>query len=161
MKPSLAFTRPVWLGSFLGLLFCLTFAGCGHHASRPASSLSGQDRSTLSAYEDIRAALVIDDLRTAKHVALNLDKTLKPTPETPSTPLEATVQELSVAPNLDKARTAFKNLSADVIPLIDGVQGFYVMESPVPAGAEWVQTTPEIDNPYVGKPMRTTGSLRR
>ena len=109
----------------------------------------------------MHAALVDDDLRTVKHAALNLDKTLKPTPETPSTPLETTVQELSVAANLDKARTSFKTLSADVIPLVDGVQGFYVMESPVPDGAEWVQTTPEVANPYVGKPMRTTGSLRR
>lgn len=162
MKKSLLPVRSVPLGLFLCLAACLVFAGCGHHgASRPASSLSEKDRTTLSAYEEMRAALVEDDLRTVKHVAANLDKTLKPTPETPATPLETAVQELSVAVNLDKARTAFKDLSADVIPLVDGVQGFYVMESPVPDGAQWVQTNPQVDNPYVGKPMRTTGSLRR
>ena len=139
----------------------LAVAGCGHHASRAASSLTEKDRATLAAYEEIRAALVLDDLRTAKHTALNLDKALKPTPDSPSTPLEVAVQEISVASGLDKARTSFKTLSADVIPLVDGVQGYYVMESPVPDGAEWVQTSPEVDNPYVGKPMRATGSLRK
>ena len=146
----------------LGLSLLLPLAGCGRHAaSRPASALSTQDHAILDKYEEIRAALVIDDLRAAKHAALALDKDLKPTPETPSTPLEGTVQEISVAPNLDKARTAFLTLSADVIPLADGVQGYYVMESPVPNGAQWVQTSTTVDNPYVGKPMRGTGSLRK
>ena len=150
------------LALFLGLSLLLPFAGCGRHgASRPASALSTQDHTILDRYEEIRAALAIDDLRTAKHAALVLDKDLKPTPEAPSTPLENAVQQISVAPSLDKARTAFLTLSADVIPLADGVQGYYVMESPVPDGAQWVQTSAAVDNPYVGKPMRGTGSLRK
>ena len=150
------------LALFVGTLLLLALPGCGRHGgARPASALSEKDRTILAGYEDIRAALVIDDLRSARRAAADLVKFLKPTAKDPSTPLASAVQNLAAATDLDKARTAFSTLSNGVIPLTEGVEGYYVMESPVPAGAAWVQTTSKVDNPYVGKPMRDVGSLRK
>lgn len=147
---------------FVGVWLLFALPGCGRHtASHPASALSEKDRTTLVKYENIRAALVIDDLRTAKRAAADLAKVLNPTDSDPSTPLSSTVQAIADARDLNAARTAFSTLSNDLIPLVDGIQGFYIMDSPVPAGAEWVQTTAKVDNPYVGKPMRDVGSPRK
>ena len=131
-------------------LLLLALSGCGRSASRPASSLSEKDRTVLTKYETIRAALVVDDLRAAKRAATDLGTFLKPTPESAGTPLDTPVQEIATAAALDKARVAFKTLSASMVTLADGVEGYYVMESPVPNEALWVQTTPKVDNPYVG-----------
>ncbi len=135
--------------------------GCGHHAKRPASELSEKNRTTLDKYETIRSALVVDDLRGAKRAATDLGKFLKPSPESPSTPLDGALQEITDAQMLDNARSGFKTLSTSMIKLADGVEGYYVAESPVPEGAEWVQRSPKVDNPYVGKAMRDVGSLRK
>ena len=161
MKFAPLFVRSGSVARLVGILLIALVAlpGCGRH-TRPASTLSEKDRTILEKYETIRAALVVDDLRTAKRAAIDLGKFLKPTPDAPATPYDAPVQDLATASTLDKARTAFGTLSADVIPLVDGVQGYYVMDSPVPTGAEWVQSTEKVDNPYVGKPMRDVGSLR-
>ena len=158
--PLFARSGPVALLAGILLALVAGLSGCGRH-SRPASTLSEKDRTILARYETIRAALAVDELRAAKRAATDLGKFLKPTPDAPATPYDAPVQDLATAPSLDKARAAFGTLSTDVIPLVDGVQGYYVMDSPVPTGAEWVQTTEKVDNPYVGKPMRDVGSLRK
>ena len=141
------------------MLLC-ALPGCGQHAaSRPA--LTDKDRTILARYEEIRAALAIDDYRAANRAAKDLLKYLKPTDDAPSTPLTSATQDLVAAVNMDKAHLAFRAMSVEVIPLADGVQGYYIMNSPLPSGAEWVQTTTKVDNPYVGKTMRDVGSLRK
>lgn len=158
MKPPLHFSQ---LCSLLALLVaCLLLvglAGCGHR-SRPASSLSEKDRTLLAKYESIRAALVEDDLRAAKRAATDLGTYLKPAPDSPATPLDKCIQEITDARDLDKARMGFKTLSASVIPSAEGVSGYYVMDSPSADGAKWVQTMPKPDNPYMGKVMRDSGA---
>lgn len=134
--------------------------GCGHQ-SRPASSLSEKDRTILAKYEDIRAALAVDDLRAAKRAGKGLATFLKPTPDSPATPLDGPVGDIAEAPMLDKAREAFLKLSNDLVPTTEGVEGFYVMEAPMPVGAVWIQPTAKVENPYVGKPMRDTGNVRK
>ena len=150
--------HPLLLLAVAGLL-CAALPGCGRH-SRAASSLSEKDRTTLSKYEAIRVALVEDDLRAAKRAAKDLGTYLKPTPESAGTPLDAPLQEIADASVLDKARSGFKTLSTSMVALAGGVEGYYIMESPAPAGAEWVQTIKQVDNPYMGKPMRDLGKLR-
>lgn len=160
MKVFLRCARPA-LTALVIVPFLLALPGCGRHASRPASALSEKDRTTLTKYETIRSALVVDDLRAAKRAATDLGTFLKPTPDSPATPLDASVQAIATAPALDKARAGFQTLSASMATLVDGVEGFYIMDSPLPKNAEWVQTTPKVDNPYVGKPMRDIGSVRK
>ncbi len=161
MKHSPRFFRSVVAASIVAAVQLVTLPGCGQHGSRPASALSARDRTTLEHYETIRAALAVDDLRAAKRAAKDLGAALKPSADAPSTPLDDAVQQITDATMLDKARVGFKTLSDNMVTLTSGVEGFYVMDSPVPVGAEWVQTTPKVDNPYVGKPMRDVGTLRK
>ncbi len=142
-------------------LLLLALPGCGRHAvSRPASSLSENDRAALDRYEDIRAALATDDLRGVKRAgtAMNtlLNKAPKPAPE-----MVSATETIGSAPALDRARAAFEPLSAEMVKLADGVQGYYIFDTPIPAGAAWIQKTAQADNPYTGHAMHDIGTLRK
>ena len=144
----------------LGLLL-LALPGCGRHAaSRPASALSENDRTLLDRYEDIRAALAADDLRAVKRTGIAMNAFLKKEPH-PAPELVTATETIGTAPALDRARAAFEPLSAAMVNLADGVQGYYVFDTPIPAGAGWVQKTAQVDNPYTGKAMHDIGTQRK
>lgn len=162
------FARPLpRSAAFLALAgFCLMLvnAGCGFGRgnARPASSLSAGDRTTLDGYEQIRAALAADDMRAAKAAANNLVNALTPADAKAPTPATLTAARAvydGVA--LDRMRQAFKPLSKKIIPIAQGVEGFYVMTCPLPSAGDWVQRTPEPDNPYLGKSMHGYGELKK
>lgn len=161
MKPSPHRARFVSAASLVSAVCLLVLPGCGHRASKPAFSLSEKDRTTLEKYETIRKALAVDDLRAAKRAAEELRKLLKPAPDSAATTLDGPVDEIADAPMLDKARSGFMTLSVSMVKLADGVEGYYIADSPVPEGAEWVQRSPRVENPYVGKAMRDVGTLRK
>ena len=145
-----------------GLCLLLANAGCGHAKGRPASSLSERDRATLDGYEQIRAALANDNLRTAKTAASSLAALLRPADaNTPAPAAYTPAEEVGSAIAIDRARQVFKTLSAKVIPLAQGVEGFYVMTCPLPSAGDWVQQKPEVDNPYLGKAIHTFGELKK
>ncbi len=144
----------------LGLLL-FALPGCGRHAaSRPASELSENDRTLLDRYEDIRAALAADDLRAVKRTGTAMNAILKKEPH-PVPEFVTATETIGTAPALDRARAAFEPLSAAMVKLADGVQGYYVFDTPIPAGAGWVQKTAQADNPYTGKAMHDIGTLRK
>jgi hypothetical protein len=137
-------------------------AGCGGPAHRPASSLSEHERAVLAAYERIRTGLASDDPREAKLGAAALVAELKKSKAAPSSPaLLAQAQALLDARALDSMRELFKPLSASLVPLAEGVAGYYIMTSPPGLGGEWIQRTPDVDNPYMGAVMHTSGSLKK
>ena len=155
--------RPAASGfrAFLALsLLLLALGGCGRHASRPASTLSEKDRALLDRYEDIRAALAKDDLRSVKRAGAAMNAYLKKTPDATSS-LASDSESIGSAVALDRARLAFEPLSANIVKLADGVDGYYIFDTPIPAGAQWVQKTAETDNPYTGKAMHDIGTLRK
>ena len=156
--------RPLGAALFGSLCLLLINAGCGHgHTnSRPASSLSPTDRDTLDQYEQIRAALAKDDLRSARVAAITMAAHLKPSDAAaPAPALLAPAQGVATAPALDRARQLFKILSAKVIPLADGVEGYYVMTCPIPSSGDWIQQKAQADNPYLGKAMHEYGEVRK
>ena len=133
--------------------------GCTRHApARPASALSEKDRTVLDRYEDIRAALASDDIRAVRRAGTALSAFLKTNPDAG---LSTDAETISTAVALDKARQAFEPMSVNVVKLADGVQGFYVFDTPIPAGAMWVQKTADPDNPYAGRAMHDIGTLRK
>lgn len=158
------FPRPVVHGFRLFLaLGWLAFAlsGCERHAaSRPASALSEKDRNLLDRYEDIRAALAKDDLRATKRAGTALNAFVKKTPDAVSS-VASDAEAIGTAVALDRARQSFESLSASMVKLAEGVEGYYVFDTPIPAGAQWVQKTAQIDNPYTGKAMHDIGTLRK
>lgn len=137
-------------------------AGCGKPAHRPASALSAIDHEALAAYESLRVALATDNLRNATRAAGDLLAKAKTAPPSDKAalflkPAEAIAQCTAI----DKARDLFKPLSSVAIALAGDVEGFYVMTSPMGANTDWLQTTPEVDNPYFGKAMHSTGDLKK
>ena len=146
-----------------GLCVVLAMTGCGHHANtRPASSLSAKDRDTLNQYEQIRAALAADDFNSARLAANGLVKLLQPADaKTPSPAALAPAMSVATAPAMDRARQSFKLLSAKMIPLADGVEGFYVFTSSLPSAGDWLQQKPDADNPYLGPAMHAYGDLKK
>ena len=156
------FSRRSVLLPVAGLCLLLTEAGCGHASQRPASSLSERDRTTLNGYEQIRAALATDDLHAAKTAANELAAHLKPADaRAPAPAALAPAEGVANAVALDRARQGFARLSTVVIPLAQGVEGFYVMTSPMPSAGDWVQQKPQVDNPYFGKDLHTSGELKK
>lgn len=145
------------------LLLALAFlAGCGKPAQRPASFLTPKDREVLAAYEKIRAALASDDLMTAKRTAGKLADAVKPgSPSDKPSDFLAPAKALADCMALDQARDIFRALSRPAIALAGNVAGFYVLTSPLAAQSHWLQTTPEVDNPYFGKAMHSMGDLKK
>jgi hypothetical protein len=136
--------------------------GCGDYVHRSGSALSTSDRQVLADYEQIRASLAADDARSAKSGAVALVAELKKAPASPSVShLTALAQALADARALDSQRQAFKPLSDSLIPVAAGVDGYYIMSSPPGLGGDWIQRTPDVDNPYLGKVMHTSGSLKK
>jgi len=119
--------------------------GHGSHGAQAAELTKAQTKS-LANYEGVRSALAADDLDAAKRSAANI------------TGSEA-ARQLSKAPSLNAARVAFKKLSADVIQLAKGHEGYYVANCPM-AGSDWLQTNTRIGNPYLGRQMSTCGSIK-
>lgn len=150
------------LAACLGLLCANTGCGFGHAKTRPASSLSEHDRATLDLYEQIRVALAGDNLAEAKSAAKSLAALLRPSDaKTPPPAALAPAEGIGSAVALDRARQLFKTLSAKIIPLADGVEGYYVMTCALPSAGDWVQQNKDVDNPYLGKSIHTFGELKK
>ncbi len=62
---------------------------------------------------------------------------------------------------LDTMRQRFETLSDQVVPMVRGVDGYYVMTSDLPNSVPWVQRTREVDNPFTGKVLHWMGELRK
>jgi hypothetical protein len=143
-------------------LCLVTLTGCGGPSHRPAAELSERERAVLADYEQIRAGLAQDDAPAARSGAFTLLATLKAGQPDPATKqLIAQTQALLAARALDIERQAFAPLSASLLPVARGVDGYYIMTSPPGMGADWIQRTPEVDNPYMGKVMHSTGTLQK
>lgn len=142
-------------------LFLLSACGQSGGAAQKGS-LTDANRAVMSQYEEIRAALAADDLRDAKKASARLADTLKPaSPTAPASAMLEPAQSIADAPALDKARQAFKKLSAEAVRVTSGVNGYYAINCPMTPEGDWVQTNQTIDNPYMGKIMHDCGVLKK
>ncbi|MFT3828863.1 MAG: hypothetical protein QM691_04060 [Opitutaceae bacterium] len=109
-----------------------------------AAPLTEADRAFLAAYEKVRAALATDDLAASRAAAEAI-------PE---------AKAVADAPDLSSARKAFKQLSARAVALARDQPGYFIAHcSMFPGGADWVQTTDAVSNPYWGKSMPRCGEI--
>ena len=128
---------------FLCRLLAFVFLGSLGHAG-DTTPLGTAERSFLADYEQIRAALAADDLPAARAAAASLPA----------------AKPIATATDLTTARKAFKQLSAQAVSLARGQPGYFVAHcSMFPGGADWVQTTEELANPYWGRSMPHCGTL--
>jgi hypothetical protein len=107
-----------------------------------AAPLDAPTLAFLAGYEKVRAALADDNLAAAQAAAAALDG----------------AAPLAQARSIGEARKAFRVLSARAVALAAGQPGFYHLHCGMyPGGADWVQTVPEIANPYFGHRMLRCG----
>lgn len=127
------------LRRLVALVLLCTLAVAGR-----AAPLADTDRAFLEHYEKVRAALAADDLAAARHAATALPA----------------AKPVADAKDLSSARKAFKKLSAQAVALARGQPGYFIAHcSMFPGGADWVQTTEKLSNPYWGKSMPHCGEL--
>lgn len=145
------------------LTVTLAAAGCGkHQRSHPLTSLSAPDLEMLRQYESIRSSLAHDDIRAAKRTAATFQtESEAAAAASPNSPVPGAVAKIAAANALEPQREAFRTWSAYVIALTKEVQGFYVIHCPVPGCGDWLQTDPNVDNPYMGKAMRDCGEVEK
>jgi hypothetical protein len=109
----------------------------------------------LAAYEKVAGALVKDDLAGAKSAATALAASAA----TQQPAIASHAKELAKSSSLEMARDHFKAISKEAIKLAKGRAGYYVVTCPM-AKADWVQSTKQVANPYLGKEMPTCGEIK-
>lgn len=112
--------------------------------------LRAQD-AQLDKYVVVSSALAQDDLDAAKLAAAKLAN------EKGS--LAAPAAQVASATSLEAARESFRVLSSQAEKLASAQPGYYVLNCPM-AGADWVQKTKDVQNPYMGKQMSSCGSIK-
>lgn len=121
------------------------------------SAPSEASAAVVNAYIPIADALAADDADKAQHAAANLARVAK-------TNGQKDVYTAAVAlvhtGDLATQRTAFKQLSAVVTPLVADNKDYVVMNCPM-AQADWIQTDAKVRNPYYGKSMLTCGAPKK
>jgi len=119
----------------------------------------------LPTYLDLREALAVDDLDAAKSKTRALMETTGH-----SGALPALLHDMLAAETLDDLRIPhFKLLSTAMINALENAPGSLeepvrVMHCPMAAenaGADWLQRTDPLSNPYFGAAMRTCGEVVR
>ena len=116
----------------------------------------------LGQYESIRASLAKDDARGAKRTAANFQReSVASAAAGADTTVSTSVAKIAAATALEPEREAFRAWSAYVIALTKNVEGFYVIHCPVPGCGDWLQTDPNVDNPYMGKSMHDCGEVQK
>lgn len=124
------------------LLACVSLLLAG--SALAAEPLDEDTSRFLAAYEQIRAALADDQLSAAQTAA-------KALPE---------AKAIAEAKSISAARKAFKALSGRAVTIARGQPGYFIAHCTMfPGGADWVQTTDQVSNPYWGKSMPHCGEI--
>ena len=156
------------------LALVVLLAGCsamnwGEGSQRPATS-----EESLIYYEQIRASLARDDGSEVPANALLLAKAAEQAAAGSSgtraelEAIAAAAEELAATSSSDlrSLRRAFGEVSRAVVTLIVAdetlANGRYVFRCPMARGyKKWVQTSAELENPYMGSRMLHCGSKTR
>ena len=110
-----------------------------------SKALSEAETAFIAGYEKIHAALAADDFNAAKAAATGLDG----------------AGDIAAAKSIKEARVAFKTLSEKAIAIGKGREGLHVIHCPMAfgTGADWLQPSKDVKNPYYGKMMLKCGSV--
>lgn len=127
----------------------------------PASYAHAADddatKAVLTSYEKVRAALASDNLDGAKQAAAALTEQAT---AAKNDRLAKSADALAKSSDVETARNHFKVVSQEVIPMVKGKAGYYVITCSM-ANASWVQTDKAVQNPYYGKQMLKCGVVQQ
>jgi len=133
----------------------------------------------LNTYLEIRAHLAHDDFMGAKEHAAELKTNVKklaasdPDPTTDKTGSGSPLLKLEESadhfdpPDIDQARIEFGQFSQALIALLEQSgprfdQSLYMVQCPMwkKSPATWIQTTPDVSNPFMGQAMPSCGQIQ-
>jgi Cu(I)/Ag(I) efflux system membrane fusion protein len=114
---------------------------------------------TLASYERVRALLAADEIEGVAEAARALEASAT---SAKYTAIASSATKLAAAADLDAARTAFGDVSREVVTLLASdkslAKGHHVFECPMAKGyRKWVQPNDAMSNPYMGKKMLACG----
>lgn len=153
--------------SFHALLFCL-FAMGGLTAAE--SVAPAQVDGLLPSYFAVQEALADDSLADAKKAAAQLTQILdKASPDEAVSGMGPSARKIAGAESIDAARKAFQTLSDAMIKRVSekgasGADDVYLAHCPMAfgyKGADWLQSSKEIANPYFGDEMLRCGVIQK
>jgi hypothetical protein len=145
-----------WLITGILTVFCIAglfFAG----VLPPRKDLTATDHAVIGQYDAIRHALANEQLVEARHAAEKL-AALRGAQSVYTESAKSVVASESLA----TARQNFAQLSSSIVKLATGRPGFFLMHCAVKSCPEpcedcpmgrfgpWIQTSPEVENPYMG-----------
>ena len=110
----------------------------------------------LDDYVAVSTALSKNDLPAAKTAAGTLAQVAKTADQAT---LATHAAQLAASDSLATAREHFKAASGEAVKLAAGKEGYYILTCPM-AHADWVQSTKDVQNPYMGSAMPGCGSLK-
>ncbi|MDQ8185496.1 hypothetical protein [Pelagicoccus sp. SDUM812002] len=139
-------------------------------AQEHPKSSSPFTRSLTDSYLALQAGLASDDLNTAREAALAYIAAFDISTASLNTEaLTLHANEIASAADLHTARYAFRELSEQAKMLFDYLatpdsEPLYLIHCSMAfagEGADWIQASPNISNPYYGARMFTCGSVTR
>lgn len=151
------------------VLIALTLAANLFAQEHPKSA-SLFTKSLTDSYLALQSSLAGDDLNTAHEAALAYIASFdKSTASLNTEVLTKHANEIASASDLHSARYAFRELSVQAKMLFDYLatpdsKPLYLVECSMAfagEGAEWIQASPDIANPYYGARMFTCGTVTR
>ena len=107
-------------------------------------------------YEKVAHALCADDLAAAKAAAGTLATEAA---RLHHDGIAGPATAVTGADGIAAARTSFKALSTAIITLAQRANGYFILTCPM-AQADWVQSTRQVANPYLGKEMLACGEVK-
>lgn len=134
-----------------------------------ATKNDGNIEATLAAYESARALLAADKAAGLDKAASALERSARAAAKAASagdrahfTAIATAAGKLARAKDLPAARAAFAEVSRPLIAILaanpDLAKGRHVFECPMAKGyKKWVQTSADIENPYMGPKMLACG----
>jgi Cu(I)/Ag(I) efflux system membrane fusion protein len=148
-------------------------AAAPHAAQAPAASVSAEAQQHIDrlakAYLATQKLLADDKLEGVADEMTTIQKQSKAlaAEDRLKTKAQAVADTAATEPKtLDEARTSFKELSTAVAALLKAAPptaavapALYDVYCPM-AKADWLQTSKEVANPYMGKPMATCGKVK-
>jgi hypothetical protein len=148
------------------LLISILVAGLAVWVWYPRS-LTESERAGLIECEKIRLALADDNLEMAGRSARMLRVSY------PQLPISKLAAALEKCDSLESARQTFKKMSQQALTLVRGVDGYFIAECPpgfncpfncspcrMAEFGPWVQISPDLRNPFMGKKSPQCGVLR-
>ena len=127
----------------------------------------GTATKVVSAYLELKDALVNTDGTAASNAAISLNKTIGSSPNELLKSILSESKKIASSSDVEIQRTVFTNLSDYVYELAKSTDAsevtLYKQYCPMAngnKGGNWLSSTKEIRNPYFGKMMMSCGSTK-